>query len=70
MKHVGLDFNYLRKLVQENVVSLLYYRIGDCVVGIFTKPLPEAKFVKCWDMIRISKATFMGGVPKTINFTS
>ena len=60
MKHIKLHAHYPRKLVQEKVVSLLYYRIDDQVTDIFTKPLFKAKFVKVHDLLGIQVAEIMG----------
>jgi hypothetical protein len=64
MKHVELHAHYLRQLVQENVVNLVYCRTNDQVVDIFMKPLSEAKFVKLWAMLGLQEVAIMGGVQK------
>ena len=46
MKHVELHYHYLRQLEHENIDTLVYYRIDDQIVDIFTKPLSESKFIK------------------------
>jgi hypothetical protein len=51
MKHVELHAHYLRYLVQEKVVTLVYYKTNDYIDDIFTKPLFEANFVKLYDML-------------------
>ena len=61
MKHVELHAHYSRQLVQDNVVSLVYYRKNDQTVDIFMNPLLEAKFVKLWDMHGLQEAAIMGG---------
>jgi uncharacterized protein YlbG (UPF0298 family) len=61
MKHVELHAHYLRQLVQENVVNLVYCRTDDQVVDIFMKPLSKAKFVKLWAMLGLQEVAIMGG---------
>lgn len=49
MKLIELHANYMRQLVQENIVTLFYCKTNDNLVDIFMKPLLEAKFVKFYD---------------------
>jgi hypothetical protein len=66
MKHVELHAHYLRQLVHENIVSLVYCRTDDQVVDIFTKPLSEARFIKLHTMLGLQEAAIMGGCPTDI----
>lgn len=66
MKHFELHVHYVRHLVHEKVVSLLYYKTDDQVVDIFMKSLSEAKFVKFYDLIGLQETTIMGGCPTVI----
>jgi hypothetical protein len=50
-------------LVQEKVVTLVYYKTNDQIVDIFTKPLSEAKFVKLCNMLGLQEDAIMGGCP-------
>jgi len=61
MKHVDFHAHYLRQLVHENIVSLIYCRIDDQVDDIFSKTLSTTKFIKLHMMLRIQEATIMGG---------
>jgi hypothetical protein len=70
MKHVELHDHYLRQLVHQNVVSLVYCKEDDHIVDIFTKPLSEDKFFKLHSMFRIHEAKIMEGVSYQLNFTS
>ena len=67
MKHTDIHAHYLRQLVQENVVNLVYYKNYDHVFYIFMNPLSEAKLLKLWVMIGLQKSIFMGGSPKEIS---
>ena len=61
MKHVELHAHYLRQLVHGNIVSLVYCRTDDQVVGIFTKPLSEAIFINLRTMPGLQEFAIMGG---------
>jgi hypothetical protein len=63
MKHVELHAQYLRKLFQEKVVSLVYCRTYDPIVDIFTNPLSGDKFIKLCLMLGLHEAPIMGGYP-------
>lgn len=62
MKHVEVYAHYLRPWVQENVLNLVYFRIDDLVVDIFTNSIKEARFVKTWATLGIQEDAIMGGV--------
>lgn len=66
MKHVELYFHYLRQLVHDKVVTLVYCETDDHIVDIFMKPLSEVKFIKLRSFLRIQEATIMGGYEKVI----
>jgi hypothetical protein len=51
MNHVELHAHYLRQLVQEKVVTLVYYSIDGQITDNFTKPLFEANFIKIRTML-------------------
>jgi hypothetical protein len=61
MKHVEIHSHYLRNLVQEKVVSLVYYKNNDHIDDIFTKALSESKFVKLRSMLGLQEASIMRG---------
>jgi hypothetical protein len=69
MKHVNIHAHYLRWLVQDNVVNLVYCKIYVQVVDIFIKPLSKSKFVKLQAILGIQEATIMGVCAKVISFT-
>jgi hypothetical protein len=59
LKNVELHAHYLRHLVQENVVNLVYYRKDDQVVDIFMKPISETTFVTLQTMLGFQGATIV-----------
>ena len=61
-KYVELHVHYLRQMVQENVVSLLYCKTHNQVANIFMKPLPKYKFMKLQAMLRALGSYNYGGV--------
>jgi hypothetical protein len=61
MKHSKLHAHYLRQLVQEKVVTLIYYNKNAQFTNIFTKHLSEAKLIKLCTMLGIEEAAIMGG---------
>ena len=62
MKHVKLHVHYLRQLVHEKVVSLLYCRAYDQVFYILTKSLSEEKFLIFFISRGFKKLQLWGGV--------
>ena len=45
-KHIELHMHFIRNLVHDRVLEMLYFPTDDQVVDIFTKSLIEAKFSK------------------------
>ncbi|GKV32349.1 hypothetical protein SLEP1_g40963 [Rubroshorea leprosula] len=45
-KHIHVRYHFLRNLVQDRTIELIYFRIEDQVADIFTKPLKVAVFSK------------------------
>lgn len=54
-------------MVQEKVVTLVYCKIDDQIIDIFTKALLKVKFIKFFTFLRLQEAMFMGGCPKVIS---
>ena len=46
MKHIEFHYHFLRQLMHENIVTLVYYRTSNHIVDIFTIALLEANFLK------------------------
>ena len=61
MKHVELYCHYLRQLVQEKVITLVYCRINDQITDIFMKSLSEEKFIKLCTLLGIQEDAIIGG---------
>jgi hypothetical protein len=45
-KHIELHMHFIRKLIHDQVIEVLFFPTKDQVADIFTKSLTEAKFSK------------------------
>jgi hypothetical protein len=45
-KHIELHMHFIRKLIHDQVIEVLFFPTEDQVADIFTKSLTEAKFSK------------------------
>ena len=52
-KHIELHMHFIRNLVHDRVIKVLYCPIDDQVADIFTKSLTEAKFSKLQSMLGV-----------------
>ena len=52
-KHIELHMHFIKNLVYDSVIEVLYCHIDDQVVDIFTKSLKEAKFSKLRSMLGV-----------------
>ncbi|OIS98988.1 retrovirus-related pol polyprotein from transposon tnt 1-94, partial [Nicotiana attenuata] len=46
MKHIAIDFHFVREQVQNKEIEVQHLHSADQVADILTKPLPRASFVK------------------------
>ena len=60
MKQVELHSHYLRQLVPEKIITLVYCSLDGQLANLFTKILLEAKFVKFSVFSRPQEDTIMG----------
>ena len=44
-KHIGINYHFLRELVQDKEVRLEYVNTKEQIADIFTKPLPKDAFL-------------------------
>jgi hypothetical protein len=49
--------HFIRNLINDHVLEVLYFLIEDQVVDIFTKTLTEAKFTKLQPMVGVQEVT-------------
>lgn len=53
MKHVAVDFPYVRDQVQAHRVHVTHTHACDQLVDTFTKPLPKSAFTRCRSKLAI-----------------
>ena len=53
--------HFIRKLIQDHILEVQYYRTDDQVADIFTKALTEAKFSKLRSMLGVQEVVIKGG---------
>jgi hypothetical protein len=53
--------HFIRKLIHDHVIEVLFFPIEDQVAGIFTKSLREVKFSKLRPMFGVQEVVIKGG---------
>ena len=59
-KHIDLHMHYIRKLINDHILEVLYCLIEDQVADIFTKTLTEVKFTKLRPMVGVQEVVIKG----------
>ena len=66
-KHIELHMPFIRKLVNDHVLEVLYCSIEDQVANIFTKTLTKVKFTKVkFTKVKFTKLQLMVGVQEVV----
>jgi hypothetical protein len=60
-KHIELHMHFIRKLIHDRVIEVLFFPTEDQVADIFTKSLTEAKFSKLRSMLGVQEVVIKGG---------
>jgi hypothetical protein len=60
-KHIELHMHFIRKLIHDQVIEVLFFSTEDQVADIFTKSLTEAKFSKLRSMLGVEEVVIKGG---------
>ena len=60
-KHIELHMHFIKNLVHDHVLEMLYCPTDYQVVDIFTKSLTEAKFPKLRSMLEVQECVLKGG---------
>jgi hypothetical protein len=60
-KHTKLRMHFIRKLIHDQVIEMLFFPTEDQVADIFTKSLTEANFSKLRSMLGFQEVVFKGG---------
>jgi hypothetical protein len=53
--------HFIRKLIHDQVIAVLFFPTEDQVANIFTKSLTEAKFSKLCSMLGVQEVVIKGG---------
>jgi hypothetical protein len=59
-KHIELHMHFIRKIIHDQVIEVLFFPTEDQVVDIFTKSLTEVKFSKLRSMLGVQKFVIKG----------
>jgi hypothetical protein len=63
MKHVAIDFHFIRDQVQNRTLRVAHVSSTDQLVDLLTKPLPRVRFLFLLDKIGLScQAPSRGGI--------
>jgi hypothetical protein len=60
-KHIELHMHFIRKLIHDQVIEVLFFPTEDQVPNIFTKSLTEANFSKLQSMLGVQEVVIKGG---------
>jgi hypothetical protein len=60
-KHIDIQYHFVRDLVQQGVLEIMYCSTEEQVADIFTKALPKDKFYKFRDDLGIFPNDHYGG---------
>jgi hypothetical protein len=60
-KNIELHMHFIRKLIHDQVIEVLFFPTEDQVAEIFTKSLIEAKFSKLRSMLGVQEVFIKGG---------
>ena len=59
--HIELHMHFIRNLIHDQVIEVLFFPTKDQVANIFTKSLTEAKFSKIQSMLGVQEVVIKGG---------
>jgi hypothetical protein len=60
-KHIDIHMHFIRKLIHDQVIEVLFFPTKDQVADIFTKSLTEVKFSKLRSMLGVQEVVIKGG---------
>jgi hypothetical protein len=60
-KHIELHMHFIRKIIHDQVIEVLFFPTEYQVAYIFTKSLIEAKFSKLRSMLGVQEVVIKGG---------
>ena len=59
MKHISLDYHFVRKQVQPGKLHMLHVSTQDQLADLLTKPLPTSKFEDMRFKIKVTNGNFI-----------
>lgn len=59
MKHISLDYHFIREQVQTNKLIVTHVSTKDQLAYLLTKPLPTTKFIELMSKIKVIDGTFI-----------
>lgn len=70
MKHIAIDFHFVRDYVQKKEVEVHHLHSADQVADLLTKPLPKATFERVFNKLGlVDIATQLAGHNKELIMT-
>jgi hypothetical protein len=60
-KHIKLHMHFIRNIIHDQVIEVLFFPIEDQVADIFTKSLTKANFSKLRSMLGVQEVFIKGG---------
>ena len=59
MKHISLDYHFVREQVQVNKLIVTHVSTKDQLADLLTKPLATTKFIEVTSKIKVINGTFI-----------
>jgi hypothetical protein len=59
-KHIDIHMHFIRKIIHDQVIEVLFFPIEDQVADIFTKSLIEENFSKLRSMLGVQEVVMKG----------
>ncbi|XP_019086237.1 PREDICTED: uncharacterized protein LOC109126826 [Camelina sativa] len=56
MKHIAIDFHFVREYVQAGALRVSHISIHDQLADVLTKPLPRQQFLDCTSKLGVAQA--------------
>ena len=53
--------HFIKKIINDHVLEVLYFLTEDQVADIFMKTLTEVKFTKLWIIVGVQEVVIKGG---------
>ena len=60
-KHIEIHMHFIKKLIHDQVIEVIFFPTKDQVADIFTKSLTKVKFSKLRPMLGVQEVVIKGG---------